>query len=323
MNTHIPVLLNETLQALRPERGGVYLDATFGGGGHSRALLEAAANVRVFAVDRDPAAVPRAAALATEFPGRLEFTRTTFDSDAALAGAPFDGALIDAGVSSFQLDEAARGFSFRTDAPADMRMDPDSGFTAAAFLEEATEARLIEAVRDFGGETRWRAVVRAILAARGTGALLRTASFAALVAAAVHRPGPPPRIHPATLAFQGVRIAVNAELAALRAALPRVFAALKPGGVFVVISFHSLEDRVAKRFFNEICGRPADSNDSRPQDERAAATAESLSRRPITPSAEEAAANPRARSAKLRAVRKLSFSFAPPVARASSSPTNP
>ena len=304
MTTHLPVLLQRILRLIQPERGGVYWDGTFGGGGHARALLAASQEARVFSVDRDPAAAVRAAALKAEFPERFYFSSANYAAPGALDGAPFDGALIDAGVSSFQLDDGVRGFSFRADAPADMRMDPGAGISAADFLETAPEAAIVEAVRDFGGETRWRPAVRAIIEARGTGILARTSSLAELIAAAVPSPGPPPRIHPATLVFQGVRIAVNGELDSLRAALPRVFAALKPGGVFAVISFHSLEDRIVKRYFNEICGRPVDKNDSRPQDSRTA-FAELLTRHPEAPTGEEIAANPRARSARLRAVRKL------------------
>ncbi|MDR0535791.1 MAG: 16S rRNA (cytosine(1402)-N(4))-methyltransferase RsmH [Puniceicoccales bacterium] len=315
MPGHRPVLLHETLALLRAAAGGVFWDGTFGGGGHTRGILEASPAGTVYAVDRDPAAAARAAALESEFPGRLHFTHANHADTKAFAGQPFDGALIDAGVSSFQLDDATRGFSFRADAPSDMRMDPGCGIPAAEFLETAPEASLVEAVRDFGGEPRWRAVVRALLAARGTGALARTESLAALVARAVHRPGPPPRIHPCTLVFQGIRIAVNNELGSLRAVLPAVFAALKPGGVLAVISFHSLEDRIAKHYFNEIAGRPVGRDDNRPQDSRTA-VASLLTRHPVQPSEAERTGNPRSRSARLRAVCKLPAPAAPPAIHA-------
>ncbi|MDR2845123.1 MAG: 16S rRNA (cytosine(1402)-N(4))-methyltransferase RsmH [Puniceicoccales bacterium] len=311
MTTHIPVLLETVLGFFKPEAGGSFLDCTFGGGGHSLALLESSAEVRVCAFDRDPAAVARAEAFAARFGGRFHFVDSHFAALEKAVGGPFDGVLLDIGVSSFQLDEAARGFSFREDAPADMRMDTRCGLSAAEFLETAPEEALVEAVRDFGEELRWRAVVRAIVAARGTGALSRTASLAALVgeAARDRRPGPPPRIHPATRTFQGIRIAVNDELGELRAALPAAFAALREGGVLAVISFHSLEDRIVKRFFNELCGRPVDARDNRTQDMREQ-RAVLLTRHPATASELELASNPRARSAKLRAVQKLKT---PPV----------
>lgn len=301
---HIPVLLEETLAALAPRDGGNYLDCTFGGGGHSRAILErAGGNASLSAIDRDPAAVPRADAMRKDFGARFRFYALPFSRLDEVPDAPFDGVLMDIGVSSFQLDDDSRGFSFRREAHADMRMDTTSGCDAAEFLETATRERLTEAVRDFGEEPRWRRVVEAILDARGTGTLSKTTTLAALIEkAAGKRPGE--KIHPATRTFQGIRIAVNDELGELRRALPKAFAALKPGGVLAVISFHSLEDRIVKRFFNECCGRPTDRSDSRPQDERES-RAESVFRKPVFPSEEELEANPRSRSSRLRALKKF------------------
>ncbi len=304
MSGHKSVLLHECVAMLAPREGGAYLDCTFGGGGHSRAILEAAPGVRLTAFDADPEAGPRADAFRATYGERFRFIDGNFES-LERAGAGYDGILMDLGVSSFQLDDAARGFSFRNDAPADMRLDPRRGLSAADFLESASERDLVKAVRDYGEEPAWRRVVRAILDARGTGRLSRTASLAALVESAIPRkPGPPPRLHPATLTFQGVRIFVNDELGVIERALPKAFSALAPGGVLAVISFHSLEDRIVKRYFNEICGRPVDADDSRPQDERVR-LAELVTRKPVSPSPGECEANPRSRSAKLRGVRKI------------------
>lgn len=300
---HLPVLLRETLECFSPMKPGRYLDGTFGGGGHTTALLEASEGVHVTGLDCDPAAADRAARLRERFPDNFSFFDLNFRHLDKLTQKGFAGVLLDLGVSSFQLDQADRGFSFREDAPADMRLNPRQGVSAAEFLETASREDVVRAIRDYGEENQWRRVVDAILAARGSGKLQSTAQLAELIAANVsQRRGE--RIHPATKSFQGIRIAVNDELGAIEDALPKAFDALAPGGVLAVISFHSLEDRLVKRFCNRVTGRPEHGRDYRAQDERTQ-LAERLTRKPVTASAAEIAANPRSRSAKLRAVRKL------------------
>lgn len=303
MSAHDPVLLCETLELLGPSDGETHLDGTFGGGGHSRAILEAGANV--VALDRDPEAAERSAEFERRWGDRFQFHSMNFDEMDRIPGAAFDGILLDLGVSSYQLDSPERGFSFREDAPVDMRMDSSKGTPAWVWLEQASTEELGKAIRVYGEEPEWRRVVRAIVAARGTGMLHRTASLAELVTEAKSRRSVrQSRLHPATLTFQGIRIAINDELGALERVLPTAFAKLRPGGRFCVIAFHSLEDRQVKRYFRELCGRPVDAWDSRVLDERTP-VAEELTRKPVKASPEEIRKNPRSRSARLRAIRKF------------------
>lgn len=301
---HLPVLLREALGLLLGTSGRRYLDATFGGGGHTRALLQSEEAVTVVAIDCDPEAADRAREFSKQYPGRFQFYDLNFSDLDRVEEDEFDGVLFDYGVSSFHMDRPERGFSFRQPAPADMRINPREGQTAAEFLETAPRNELVRAVKEYGEEKAWKQVVRAILAARGTGALGNTSSLAKLISNTI--PAPVRRrskIHPATKTFQGVRIAINRELERIESALPKAFALLVPGGVLAAISFHSLEDRIVKRYFRHLCGQPLDRNDSTPAQMRSA-VAEALTRKPITASEAEMAHNPRSRSAKLRAVRK-------------------
>jgi len=272
--------------AVRP--GGTYLDATFGAGGHARGILERIAGGKLIALDADPAIEARATALGD---ARLVAVHTNFSRVAetldAMGIAALDGALFDLGVSSMQLDEAQRGFSFRDDAPLDMRLDPTHGPSAYDLLRELDEEDLANVIFEYGEERGARRIARAVVARRRTGALPSTTQeLARLVAGVLHRRGVRERIHPATRTFQALRIAVNGELDALRAALPAVVDRLRDGGRIVVIAFHSLEDRIVKEYF------------------RSEPRLHVLTRKPLVAGEAELAANPRARSAKLRAAQK-------------------
>lgn len=303
MSGHVPVLAKEVLDLLQPRDGGLYLDGTFGGGGHARLILEAA-DTRVIALDQDPAAEARAASLAAEYGERFAFRRMNFIDLEQLESGPFDGILFDFGVSSFQLDEKERGFSFRGEAPLDMRMNTESGLTAAEWLASASYEELKRAVRDFGEETNWRRIVDAIIGSRGVSQLTTTTELSDLILSCTPaRMRRELKIHPATRAFQGIRIAINDELAVIEKGLPAAFAKLKADGALCAISFHSLEDRIVKKLFRRWAGQPEHIGDSRPQQLRVV-QAELLSRRPIMAGETEIAENPRSRSAKLRGLRK-------------------
>ena len=313
MASHEPVLLDEILGAMAgtledgETREGRFLDGTFGGGGHTEGLLSLNHAVEVVALDRDPEAAERAHELEEEYGDRFAFIDLNFAELGKLEVRGFNGALFDLGVSSYQLDDGERGFSFRSEAYLDMRMDPRRGMSAAEFLEQAPEADLIRAIRDYGEEPSWRRVVRALLKHRGTGKLQNTLSLATLIEETLgpkSRYGRPQRIHPATRSFQGIRIAVNAELEALEAMLPVAFEMLKPGGVLAVISFHSLEDRIVKRFTRRMAGRPEHGWDQRTQDQRTV-QGQMLGSKAIRPSPAEVERNPRSRSARLRLIEKL------------------
>jgi 16S rRNA (cytosine1402-N4)-methyltransferase len=298
-------LLDECMACLKPERGGAFADLTFGGGGHSREILEASPRNTLLAMDCDPDAQERADVVSSEYGDRFTFFDSSFRNlDQVASPGELDGVLMDLGISSFQLMEPDKGFSFRLDAPIDMRLDPREGQSAAEFLESASYESLVRAVREYGEERRWRRVVDAIIKARGTDVLARTMSAAELVSDAVGGRHFRQRIHPATKTFQGIRIAINGELEALAITLPKAFRALKEGGVLAVISFHSLEDRMVKRFMRKMAGRPESRYDSRPQQERSVFAVMNGSKA-IFPSKEEVESNPKSRSARLRFLTKI------------------
>ncbi|HEY6993055.1 MAG TPA: 16S rRNA (cytosine(1402)-N(4))-methyltransferase RsmH [Xanthobacteraceae bacterium] len=307
---HIPVLGRPAVELLAVRAGGVYVDATFGAGGFSSNIL-AAADCSVIGIDRDPRAIARGADLAQAAGGRLVLVEGRFsDLEATARGCghhAVDGVVFDVGVSSMQLDEAERGFSFRRDGPLDMRMGRD-GPTAAEVVGAASERDLAAIIAALGEERRARAIARAIVAARRDAPIRTTRALADIVAAVVRaRPG---AIHPATRTFQALRIFVNDELAELLAGLAAAERLLKPGGRLVIVTFHSLEDRIAKSF---LAARSRRSRPSRHHPEMApdGATFRVLTKRPIVPGAAEVAANPRARSAKLRAAERTDAAVAP------------
>ena len=301
---HIPVMAPEVVAAIGPRPGGRYVDATFGRGGYSRALL-ASAPCRVLALDCDPAAESAAAALGQDCGDRFRFRRARFSEMEGIAVdetfAPADGIAFDLGVSSAQLDEPARGFSFAP-GPLDMRMSGE-GPSAADLVASLDEGRLADLIRRYGEEPRARRVARAIAAARCEEPIRTTDRLAAIVARAVPADG---RIHPATRTFQALRIAVNDELGELDRGLAAAERLLAPGGRLAVVSFHSLEDRAVKRFLRERSGNsPGESRHRPPKLLAQRVSFRLLHRRATRPGAAEVAANPRARSARLRAAERI------------------
>jgi 16S rRNA (cytosine1402-N4)-methyltransferase len=298
---HVPVLLHEAMDALDPREGGVYVDGTFGGGGYTRALLDRRA--RVIALDRDPSAIRAGETLKASSGGRLELVEARFgelDRVAKRLGVETaDGVVLDIGVSSMQFDEAARGFSLRLDAPLDMRMG-SSGRSAADILRDEDEATIADILFHFGEERAARRIARAIVADRETKPFTSTLELAGMIA----RVAPARRgelTHPATRAFQALRIAVNDELGELARGLFAAELLLKPGGRLVVVTFHSLEDRIVKQFFAARSGRGRAASRRLPGEPAEAEPTFDVPRgQPIEASQAETHANPRSRSAKLR-----------------------
>ena len=296
---HYPVMLPEVLAALNPQDGQVIVDGTFGGGSYSRAILESA-NCKVIGLDRDKSAIERGNEIAKNYDGRLSLIQTQFGEIANLDLGEVDAVVLDIGVSSYQIDQAERGFSFNKDGPLDMRMG--DGETAAEVLATRTEAEIAKIFWDYGEEKNSRRIARAIVNDRYEKPFVSTLQLAGLCERVYgHKKE---KIHPATRVFQALRIYVNDELGELERALDGAFKILKPNGRIVIVTFHSLEDRIVKNFFNE---RAKISQGSRfaPVLEEIKPTLELLYRKPVIASDKEISENPRSRSAKLRAVIKL------------------
>jgi 16S rRNA (cytosine1402-N4)-methyltransferase len=303
--THVPVLVEAMLAALAPHDGAVYVDATFGGGGYSRALL-AAARCRVVALDRDPEAVARGRALAQGCGGRLRLVEGHFGEMMRLVGpvadGPIAGVAFDLGLSSTQIETPERGFSFRLDGPLDMRMSAH-GRDAADLVASLSEDELYELIRAFGEERFARRIAAAIVVARARAPIRRTLELAAIVRAAV--PRPQPGLDPATRTFQALRILVNDELGELDRGLAAAEKLLMPGGRLAVVAFHSLEDRRVKNFLRtRSAAAPRRSRHEPGPPAAAPPTFRLLHRRAITPGVAEIARNPRSRSARLRAAER-------------------
>jgi 16S rRNA (cytosine1402-N4)-methyltransferase len=291
MSVHVPVMTAEVLAALQPDRGGVYVDCTVGLGGHAQALLAAGAT-RVIGIDRDQDALARAREALAEWSGRVELVHGDYRDVARVLDdrgiESIDGAVADLGVSSLQLDGAGRGFSFQRDEALDMRMDTSQGSTAADLISRASERDLADVIYTYGEERRSRAVARAIVAARHTAPIRTTAQLAGIVRRVVGRSG---RIDPATRTFQAIRVWVNEELTGLDVFLRAICARLRAGARFAVVTFHSLEDRPVKHTFRALVKEH-----------------ESLrlwTKKSIVPGEDERRSNPRARSARLRAIERV------------------
>lgn len=309
---HIPVLLGPLLTAVAPVTG-VWLDGTLGAGGYARGLLAAGADT-VIGVDRDPLALALAADWGAAYGNRLRVAQGTFSTldtlaDELLTGELLDGVVLDLGVSSMQLDLPERGFSFTRDGPLDMRMSQD-GPSAADLVNSADEGALADILYHYGEERASRRIARAILAERARAPITGTLRLAEIVSGCLPRPKPG-QSHPATRSFQALRIAVNAEFQELAQGLMAAERALRPGGVLAVVSFHSLEDRVVKRFMLHRSGRAGQGSRHAPLVEAEVARFDAITRRAIVADEAECAANPRARSALLRIARRTTAAAGP------------
>lgn len=300
---HVPVLISSILKECAPI-SGVWLDGTLGAGGYTRAFLDAGA-ARVIGVDRDPLALDMAKGWAAPYGDRLKLVQGTFSELDTLAGEPLDGVVLDLGVSSMQLDQAERGFSFMRDGPLDMRMS-QSGPSAADLVNTADESVLADVLYVYGEERASRRIAHAIVAARSLEPITTTLRLAEIVSKCLPRPKPG-QSHPATRSFQAIRIAVNTEFAELAEGLAAAERALKPGGLLAVVTFHSLEDRIVKRFLQLASGLESNANRYAPARADTAARFDLVTRKAVAPDEAEVARNPRARSAKLRVARRTAL----------------
>lgn len=302
---HIPVLIDPLIDAVAPV-SGIWLDGTFGAGGYAKALLAAGAT-RVIGIDRDPNVLATAGSFAAEFGDRIMLCGGRYgamDQIARDEGVPeIDGVVLDIGVSSMQIDQAERGFSFMQDGPLDMRME-QSGPSAADLVNDADEGQLADILFRYGEERASRRIARNIVKARAEAAIVNTRALAKIIESALPRPKPG-QPHPATRSFQALRIAVNDELGELARGLMAAEAVLKPGGFLAVVTFHSLEDRIVKKFLQARSGNAPRANRYAPETEADAARFALVTRKAVTASDEELSRNPRARSAKLRVARRL------------------
>jgi len=305
MSGHVPVMLEEVMAALSPRDDAIYVDGTFGGGGYSAALLERA-QCMVYGIDRDRAAIAKGRALSERFEGRLTLIHGRFSEMEALLATrgitQADGVALDLGLSSMQLDDSARGFAFSHDGPLDMRMDASEGESAAELVNTLSETSLADILKRYGEEKRARALARAIVASRP---IARTSELAHLIERHLGRNGG--RLHPATRSFQALRIAVNDELGELEKGLKAAERVLKPRGRLAVVCFHSLEDRIVKRFLLEREGRVGRGSRHAPSRETVREPSFlSIGQNPIQPGPDEVRANPRSRSARLRVAERSS-----------------
>lgn len=308
---HIPVLLNETVEGLLPSTNTVFIDGTLGGAGHSRELLNRAGkNARLLGLDRDPAAIERCTAALAEFGNRVSIVHTPFSQMGEVAPkAGFeqvDGIMLDLGVSSFQLDERERGFSFMGDAPLDMRMDNSSGITAAEYIASFDNdwKALASILFEYGEEKQAAKIAKAIINAQVSAPIKTTLQLADIVEKAVGGRKGAPR-HPATKTFQAIRIAINSELQEVKKGIEAAISLLKPGGRLAVISFHSIEDRIVKKTLAEHEGRWESLQQGGAKWVGTLPAIKRVNKHPITASEEELVRNPRARSAKLRIVERI------------------